>query len=55
MLMGNTVSYADFILVSALHFTKVLGQDFYDRVVAHDKALDDLYKACAKWLERDDH
>ncbi|OMP84908.1 hypothetical protein BK809_0000660 [Diplodia seriata] len=53
--LGTTVSYADFVVASLLHFVKLLGPELYDRFVAHDKALDDLYKACAKWLERDDH
>jgi len=51
----GTVSYADFIVASLLHFVKLLGPELYDRFVAHDKAFDDLYQACAKWLERDDH
>ncbi|OJD32749.1 glutathione s-transferase [Diplodia corticola] len=53
--LGNEVSYADFIVASLLRWVKLLGLELYDRFVAHDKALDDLYKACAKWLERDDH
>ncbi|EKG14574.1 Glutathione S-transferase [Macrophomina phaseolina MS6] len=54
-ILGDQVSYADFVIVSFLHFAKTLGQDVYDRFVAHDKAFDDLYKASARWLERDDH
>ncbi|GME45297.1 putative glutathione s-transferase [Neofusicoccum parvum] len=53
--LGNEVSYGDFIIVGLLQFAKTVGQDVYDRIVAHDKAFEDLYKACAKWLERDDH
>ena len=55
MLTGNAVSYADFIVASLLQYVKRLGPELYDRFVAHDKAFEDLYKACAKWLERDDH
>ncbi|KAB2571562.1 Glutathione S-transferase-like protein ustS [Lasiodiplodia theobromae] len=53
--LGSEVSYADFIVASLLHFVKLLGPELYDRFVTHDKAFDDLYQACAKWLERDDH
>ncbi|KAK7734351.1 hypothetical protein SLS57_000044 [Botryosphaeria dothidea] len=53
--LGDQVSYADFIIVSLLRFAKVLRQDVFERIIAHDKAFDDLYRASAKWLERDDH
>ncbi|KAF2142241.1 uncharacterized protein K452DRAFT_271090 [Aplosporella prunicola CBS 121167] len=53
--LGEQVCYADFVVVSVLQFCKRIGQDLYDRIVAIDKAYDDIYKASAKWLERDDH
>ncbi|KAK7542558.1 uncharacterized protein J3D65DRAFT_220487 [Phyllosticta citribraziliensis] len=53
--LGNEVSYADFVLVSFLEYAKRTGQDAYDNIVAVDKSFDEIYKASAKWLERDDH
>ncbi|KAK8197590.1 uncharacterized protein BKA78DRAFT_350037 [Phyllosticta capitalensis] len=53
--LGNEVSYADFVLVSLLEYTKRIGQDIFYKVVAVDKSFEEIYKASAKWLERDDH
>ncbi|KAL1393553.1 hypothetical protein HDK64DRAFT_285422 [Phyllosticta capitalensis] len=53
--LTQAVSYADFVLVSLLEYTKRIGQDIFDRVVAVDKSFEEIYKASAKWLERDDH
>lgn len=53
--MGAIPSYADFVIVSLLHFFKVIDQDIYDRIVTIDKRFNRLYKASEKWLERDDH
>lgn len=54
-ILTRTASYADFVIVSLLHFFKVIDQDIYDRIVTIDKRFNRLYKASEKWLERDDH
>ncbi|KAL9047218.1 MAG: hypothetical protein Q9214_000156 [Letrouitia sp. 1 TL-2023] len=55
-ILGNTVSYADFMLVSALHmFKRVDPASLYDRVVSIEPAFGVLYNASTAWLERDDH
>lgn len=52
----SVVSYADFVLVSALHMFKRVDQALlYDRVVSIEPALGLLYNASKAWLERDDH
>jgi hypothetical protein len=50
-----TASYADFMIVGALHFFKVIEEDGYLRVVKIDPAYGKLYDASKQWLERDDH
>lgn len=52
--LGETVSYADFILVGALHFFKRLGERVYERFVEMEPALRRLYEASGQWLYRDD-
>jgi len=52
--MGETVSYADFVLVSAIHFFKRVDESYFERFVGSDDAFGKLYEACGKWLERDD-
>ncbi|KAL8718597.1 MAG: hypothetical protein Q9225_004282 [Loekoesia sp. 1 TL-2023] len=52
--LGETVSYADFILVGALHFFKKLGEGVYERFVEMEPALGRLYDASEQWLYRDD-
>jgi glutathione S-transferase len=55
--MGQTVSYADFIVVGFLHFMKCLSynNDLFNRVVQIDQSFLALYEACAEWLKRDDY
>ncbi|KAL9614581.1 MAG: hypothetical protein Q9167_000950 [Letrouitia subvulpina] len=55
-ILGKTVSYADFMLVSALHMFKRVDQALlYDRMVSIEPAFELLYNASKAWLERDDH
>ncbi|KXH27947.1 hypothetical protein CNYM01_04547 [Colletotrichum nymphaeae SA-01] len=49
------VSYTDFVFVGFLHFVKRAGEEHYQRVVQHSESFDKIYKACEKWLERNDH
>lgn len=50
------VSYADLIVVRALHCFKVLGgDDIFQRVIDIEPAFLTLYDASKAWLERDDH
>jgi glutathione S-transferase len=55
--MGQTVSYAGFILVGFLQFLKRLSHDndLFNRVVQVDQSFLVLYEACAEWLKRDDY
>ncbi|KAE9371002.1 hypothetical protein N431DRAFT_376340 [Stipitochalara longipes BDJ] len=53
--MGETPSYADFVIVGGLQFLKVIEEDFYNRVVKIHPAFGKLYRASSQWLERDDH
>ncbi|KIX97164.1 uncharacterized protein Z520_07278 [Fonsecaea multimorphosa CBS 102226] len=52
-LMGNDVSYADFMVVGFLRMFDRLGA--VDQLFAMDggEKLKEVYGACAKWLERD--
>ncbi|KAL8811263.1 MAG: hypothetical protein Q9223_007566 [Gallowayella weberi] len=53
--LGETVSYADFVLVSAMQYLKRLGEGLYERFVQIEPAFGRLYEASKQWLERDDH
>ncbi|KAL9129570.1 MAG: hypothetical protein Q9175_007261, partial [Cornicularia normoerica] len=54
--MGKTVSYADLIVVGAMHCFSSLGDDaLYQRVKNLEPAFSTLYDASKAWLERDDH
>lgn len=53
-LMERLVSYADFVLVSFLHWFKLGDDKIFDRLVSFDPALKTVYDACSKWLERCD-
>ena len=57
MLTTSTVSYADLIVVGALHFCTLLGDDdnMFQRVKDIEPAFLTLYDASKAWLERDDH
>jgi len=53
--MGETPSYADFVIVGALHFLRVVEEDLYNRVIKIEPAFDKLYDASSPWLKRDDY
>jgi len=53
--MGDTPSYADFVIVGMIHFFKVVDEDIYNRVVKAEPEFGKLYDACKQWLDRDDH
>ncbi|KAL9006293.1 MAG: hypothetical protein Q9188_000950 [Gyalolechia gomerana] len=48
------VSYADLVVVAMLHYFRRLEGGVYERVVGMEPALEELYRACGEWLERDD-
>src|ERR1700728_4795 len=54
---GETVSYADFIVVSFFQYLKRLSYDgdLFSRAMQIDPSFLVLYEACAEWLKRDDH
>ncbi|KAF5137836.1 Glutathione S-transferase-like protein ustS [Metarhizium anisopliae] len=56
--MGSTVSYADFVWVSALVFFKRVDEDIYRQVLQRtgDKSVHvKLVEACEPWLQRDNY
>ncbi|KAG9186962.1 hypothetical protein G6011_10070 [Alternaria panax] len=52
--LGQTVSYADFIFVSMLHFVKRINQDLFEKLMALDDAFPKVYEASKQWLEKED-
>lgn len=52
-MLGSQVCYGDFEAVAFMESLRRIGQDLYDRFVAHDEALERLMEACKPWLERD--
>ena len=54
-ILGSVPSYGDLIIASAVQFFKALGEEHFERMVAHDEAIRGVWEACRKWLERDDH
>lgn len=51
----ETASYADFVIVSWLHFLKRIDENIYAKVVKIEPAYEKVYNASAKWLEHDGH
>ncbi|RYN35847.1 hypothetical protein AA0112_g4820 [Alternaria arborescens] len=52
--LGQTVSYADFILVSMMHFIKRVSEDHFKKLMSLDDAFPKLFEASKQWLERED-
>jgi hypothetical protein len=54
--MGETVSYADFIVVGFFQFLKRISydDDIVGRALQIDPSFLVLYEACPQWLKRDD-
>lgn len=53
---GDLASYADLIIVGALHMFKMVDEDrLFNGVVGYDAALKALYDASKQWTERNDH
>jgi hypothetical protein len=50
-----TASYADFVVAGVIHCMKRVTEEAYTNVLSLDPALEPLYKACWKYLERDDY
>ncbi|KAK5128148.1 hypothetical protein LTR08_004100 [Meristemomyces frigidus] len=55
--MGQQVSYADFILAGLWRFVELLDEDgdLFGRGMKFDEAFPKHYEACRKWLERDSY
>ena len=53
--LGKSASYADFVVVSFLHFARRIDEAIFERAVVMEPSLKTVYDACRKWLERDDH
>ncbi|KAI9719512.1 MAG: hypothetical protein M1828_006219 [Chrysothrix sp. TS-e1954] len=51
--LGETPSYADFVVMGLMQFARRLNESDFKRLVDHDPAFMRLYDACAKWLEPD--
>ncbi|KAF2472248.1 uncharacterized protein BDR25DRAFT_333615 [Lindgomyces ingoldianus] len=52
--LGKTVSYADLIFVSFLHFLKRLDKGVFERFLSFDTAFSTIYDASKEWLAKDD-
>ncbi|KAH9865450.1 hypothetical protein J1614_009034 [Plenodomus biglobosus] len=52
--LGEKVSYADFILVTALHCFKCVEEELFTKLVGLDPAFEKVYEASKQWLEKDD-
>ncbi|KAL9059338.1 MAG: hypothetical protein Q9162_001207 [Coniocarpon cinnabarinum] len=51
--MGQTPSYADFILVSCIKWFQRIDDRFFQKAVSHDEIFRKQFDACQKWMERD--
>ncbi|KAF2856035.1 glutathione S-transferas-like protein [Plenodomus tracheiphilus IPT5] len=52
--LGETVSYADFIFVSALQCFKRVDEGMFKRLMGLDPAFEKMYEASKQWLENAD-
>ena len=52
--LGETPSYADFLIVGFLEWCKIAGNDIYQRIVSIDESFLHVHEACRPWLERND-
>ncbi|CBX92527.1 hypothetical protein IAQ61_006078 [Plenodomus lingam] len=52
--LGDKVSYADVIFVTALHCFKCVEEELFTKLVALDPAFSKIYEASKQWLEKDD-
>lgn len=50
---GKEVSYADFYIVSVLHFIRRIDEQDFQRLTAGQKPLLQQLEACAKYFEKD--
>ena len=53
--LGETMSYADLVVVGALQFLKCIEGRFLEKLVEIEPAFGKLYDASRGWLERDSH
>lgn len=55
MLTRDIASYADFVVAGLIRCFQIADEECCQRLLGLDPALEPLFKACGKWLERDDH
>lgn len=51
--LGETVSYADFIFVSALYFVKCLSEEAFQKILSVDASFSKVYEASRQWFAKD--
>lgn len=51
--LGETVSYADFIFVSALYFVKRIDEQAFQKTVSFDPTFPKIYEASRQWFAKD--
>ncbi|KAJ4987959.1 hypothetical protein SVAN01_06534 [Stagonosporopsis vannaccii] len=51
--LGETVSYADFIFVSALYFVRRIDEQAFQKIVSFDPTLSKIYEAASQWFAKD--
>lgn len=53
-ILGSTVSYGDFIIVTLFEGLERIRKDRYEKLVAYDERFKKLHEACRPWLKKDD-
>jgi glutathione S-transferase len=52
--LGNTPSYADFLIVAFLEWCRCLRGNIFERMIGLDPVFGNVYDACEVWLRRKD-
>src|SRR5690242_10137726 len=50
--LGETVSYADFIFVSALYFVNRIDEQAFQKIVSFDPTILKIYEASGQWVAK---
>ena len=53
--LGDTPSYADFLIVGLMEFARCVGGGNLERFFQFDESFESLFEACEPWLRRNDY